>query len=377
MGGNSSKDGKGKKGPRLHKKSEEKLDNFDNYLRTTLEGKNVIKENENTMFLRANGRKYKGLTQEKEGTWKGEFKFIWMGDPQIGFGDESKEIENTQKTVEFINKSFNENHSIKFVIVCGDHTHNFEDVWSKKETLEVNQQKRRQQLDDYKKIWRRLDKNIPLVCVCGNHDVGNSPTEKTIKLYTDEFGDDYFVFWAGGVKFIALNSQLVQHPEESGTLAKEHEDWFEKSVKEDNCRKIVFAHIPPFCWHVEENDTNFNWPQEVRKKWLDRMIDAGVKNMYCAHYHRRAEGTYKDFKVMVTAAVGTSIFTKECPDDVKDELEQANFKISREGFGGLGAEPETSGLYVVTIGENGPSEKWMSISDICEDMDVEKKSTTL
>jgi len=87
--------------------------------------------------------------------------------------------------------------------------------------------------------------------------------------------------------------------------------------------------------------------------------------MYCAHYHRKAEGTYRNLKVMITGAVGTSILTKDIPEDIKgDELGEANFKISFEGFGGLRAEPEISGLYVVTVRKEGLSEKWMSIADI-------------
>jgi len=317
------------------------------------------------MFLRGKGRNYSGLTQETEGKWDGEFEFIWMGDPQIGFADEAQEKENTRRTVKFINERF-EKELIKFVVVCGDHTHNFEDVWSTKESLEVNREKRNAQLRAYKDIWRNLHPKIPLVCVCGNHDVGNVPTGRTIKMYSDEFGDDYLAFWAGGVKFLVVNSQLVQHPEGAQNLALEQEDWFEKELKKDRCTQIVFAHIPPFCWHVDENETNFNWPKDRRMKWLDNMVEVGVRNMYCAHYHRRSEGTYKDLKVMVTGAVGTSIGTKDVPKDLEgDKVKEANFKISREAFGGLNSKPETSGLYVVTIKRGGAaSEKWMSISDL-------------
>jgi len=324
--------------------------------------KSLVKQSD--MFLRGRGRKYVGLDQEAEGKWSGDFDFIWMGDPQIGFDDMTKELENTTRTVEFINKRF-ETRSIKFVVVCGDHTHSFENIWDKNDSLEVNRENRKVQLYNYKNLWSKLNPKIPLVCVCGNHDVGNIPTEETISLYTEEFGDDYLAFWAGGVKFLVINSQLVQHPEGSQTLASQQWDWLDKELKEDKSAPIVFAHIPPFCWHADENDTNFNWPKVRRRKWLDRMVEAGVRNMYCAHYHRRAEGTYKDLKVMTTAAVGTTILTKELPEDVKhDEVQTANFKISREGFGGLSAKPEVSGLYVVTVSKEGPEEKWMSIGDI-------------
>jgi len=337
---------------------------FENWRSSEEKGEilNIGLSEEDEMFYRAKNRGFDRLDKSSEGAWKNNFEFVLLGDPQLGFGDQKKEEEFTDLAVKFINDRF-KNNQIKFVVVCGDHTHNFEEVWNKKLSLEENREIRKKQLAKYKEIWRQLDSEIPLVCVCGNHDVGNKPTKDTIELYTEEFGDDYIAFWAGGVKFITVNSQLVQHPEESGTLAREQEDWFRKQLDAD-CQKIVFCHIPPFCWHPEEKDTNFNWPQERRKKWLDMMDSAGVQNVYCAHYHRQAHGRYKGVKVMVTGALGTSIFTKEAPEAIKQkgEIEVASFKVSFDGFGGLGAKEDKSGLYVVNVGEKKViSEEWMSI----------------
>lgn len=330
----------------------------------------LFEKDDMEMFYRAKNRGFDRLDERSEGVWKNNFEFVLLGDAQLGFNDQKIEEEFTDLAVKFINDRF-ENKEIKFVVVCGDHTHNFEDVWNKKLTIEENRSKRKEQLKKYKEIWRQLNPKIPLVCVCGNHDVGNKPTKETIELYTDEFGDDYIAFWAGGVKFITVNSQLVQHPEESGSLAREQEDWFQKQLEGD-CQKIVFCHIPPFCWHPDEKHTNFNWPQDRRKKWLDMMDAAGVKNVYCAHYHRQAQGKYKGLKVMVTGALGTSIFTKEAPEDIqqKGAIEVASFKVSREGFGGLGPEEDKSGLYVVNVGkEKVISEDWMSILRMRKIMD--------
>lgn len=205
------------------------------------------------------------MTKKEESTWNGAFDFICMGDPQIGMGDQKKEEEFSRWAVEFINSR-----KVKFVIICGDHTHNLEGFWNKASKKE-GRQKRLDQLYAYKTIYSKLDKHIPLVCVCGNHDVGNQPTKETIGLYRDEFGDDYFSFWAGGVKFICLNSQLIQGPDKSQDLAKAHEDWFDMELKRDRRRPrpvhlVVCAHIPPFCFDVEEDETNFNWPKTARRK---------------------------------------------------------------------------------------------------------------
>ena len=44
-------------------------------------------------------------------------------------------------------------------------------------------------------VYKELDKEIPLVCLSGNHDIGEEPTMELIENYKKDFGDDYFSFW--------------------------------------------------------------------------------------------------------------------------------------------------------------------------------------
>ena len=92
----------------------------------------------------------------------------------------------------------------------------------------------------------RIDPSIPLVCVCGNHDVGNTPTPEYIDRYRRRFGDDYFSFWIRGVKCIVLNMQLYSDPSRAGDLLAEQNDWFEKELQDgrDARHILVFGHIP-------------------------------------------------------------------------------------------------------------------------------------
>jgi len=53
---------------------------------------------------------------------------------------------------------------------------------------------------------------IPLLCVCGNHDVGNRPTASSVEAFKKDFGDDYFVFWIDKMKGIVLNTNLYFDP---------------------------------------------------------------------------------------------------------------------------------------------------------------------
>jgi len=322
--------------------------------------------NENVdMFLRAQNREYYGMTEKEESRWRGNYEFICMGDPQFGMGDLKKEKEFSRLAVEFINQR---KHRIRFVVICGDQTHNLEDLWSKGD-IQGGRKKRIDELRAFKMVYSKLDKQIPLVCVCGNHDVGNKPTVKTVQLYKEEFGDDYLSFWCGGVKFLVLNSQIIQGLSQSNELSIAHEKWADEELesKHENepVHSVVMCHIPPFCWDIEEKETNFNWPKEKREMWLDKMLKANVSKVYCSHYHRRAGGIYKDLEVVVSGAVGTHILTKDVPVKFqKSKLDQFNFKLSYEGFGGTEANEDTSGLQVVTVSRKGLSEEWLNITQI-------------
>jgi len=327
------------------------------------------------MFLRAQNREFFGMTESYDSVWTGGYEFICMGDPQFGMGDQKREEEFSRLAVKFINQRKNR---IKFVIVCGDHTHNLEDFWSKGD-LEGGRKKRLQELVAYKDVYSKLDKSIPLVCVCGNHDVGNKPTTETIQLYKNEFGDDYFSFWCGGVKFCVLNSQIIQGLEPSNPLSIAHEKWvdeqFEMKHENEPVHSVVMCHIPPFCWDAEEKDTNFNWPKGKREMWLDKMLKADVKKVYCSHYHRRAGGKYKGLEVVVSGAVGTHIRTKDVPAELRSsKLDAINFKLSYQGFGGTEVNEETSGLQVVSVSREGLNEEWWNIAEIKKEIETNEIS---
>ena len=73
---------------------------------------------------------------------------------------------------------------------------------------------RKEQLVDFRRVFSQIDPDIPLICVCGNHDVGDIPTKETVRIYREQFGQDYFVFWAGGVRFVVLNSQYYMNADD-------------------------------------------------------------------------------------------------------------------------------------------------------------------
>ncbi|KAH9365071.1 hypothetical protein HPB48_010517 [Haemaphysalis longicornis] len=158
--------------------------------------------------VRARNRTYEGLTKETEGTWQGPFFFIQAADTQFGMTESylekkpdprwDKEIALTEKAVEAVNRM---DPKPRFFIVCGDLV----------DAMPGDHRKKPQE-DDWKRVFSKMSSDVSLVCVCGNHDIGNQPTPASVRGYQDSFGDDYFVFWCGGVMCLVLNSQFYEDP---------------------------------------------------------------------------------------------------------------------------------------------------------------------
>lgn len=67
---------------------------------------------------------------------------------------------------------------------------------------------------------------------------------------------------------------------------------------------VVFQHIPFFGSDPEE-ETNFcNIPKDRRLVYLEKLWKAGVRHIFCGHYHKNDGGRYKDMTQIVTAALG-------------------------------------------------------------------------
>lgn len=143
------------------------------------------------------GRTCLRFTKEKEGKWLGPFYFIQGADTQFGLKENwnkvpeeeqswEEEVELSRQAVQAVN---NLRPQPRFFIVCGDMIDAF--PWKKHYKA---------QLKDFQRVFQELDAEIPLLCVCGNHDVGDRPTSESISNYKTIYGDDYYSFWVGGRK---------------------------------------------------------------------------------------------------------------------------------------------------------------------------------
>jgi len=249
-------------------------------------------------------RRHQHFKQDEEAEWDGPFFFVQGADTQFGmiesFNDPAnsswdEEIRLTRASIAKINQM---RPKPKFFVICGDLC----------DALPDKKELRKAQEDDFRKVLSELDPDIPLVCVCGNHDIGNTPTVESIKAYQSSFGDDHFSFWAGGVFFIVINSQFYFDSSQVPELAREHDEWLEAQLKAGASSKhgpVIFQHIP---WFLESPDNTtydyFSIAHSTRMPMLEKLYKAGVRHVFAGHYHRNLLSNYKDMEMVVTSAIG-------------------------------------------------------------------------
>lgn len=241
--------------------------------------------------------------EQRVGQFKEPFYFIQAADSQFGMIDSyihSRPEPGWREEVDLCNQLVDKCNRMvprpKFLIICGDLI----------DSLPASELGQRQMLD-FKSIFQRL--KIPLVCVCGNHDIGDEPTEESLRAYRRQFGEDYFYFTLNGVLFIVINSQFYKHRLNLENYAREQDSWLDGILK--HCKKFthtfVFEHIPWFLENANEPDDYFNINKDIRNHWLEKFYLAGVTKIFCGHYHRNAGGHYKDMELVVTSAIGAQM----------------------------------------------------------------------
>ncbi|XP_031568956.1 serine/threonine-protein phosphatase CPPED1-like [Actinia tenebrosa] len=259
-------------------------------------------------FQKSSNHQYPGFTRDNEGQWKGPFCFIQSADTQLGLIDSWNEVpedeQSWQKEVELTKKAIIAANILtpkpRFFIVCGDLVNAF--PWHKYNDPQV---------EDFKKVFEELDPSIPLVCVCGNHDVGDTPTQQSVHKYRSNFGDDYFTFWVGGVFFIVINSQYFKDGSQVSDIQQKQEQWFDEQLelakKLPTKHTVIFQHIPWFLYNIDEPDQYFNIDLQIRKQMIKKIRDAGIRYVFAGHYHRNAGGFDGDLEMVVTSAIGLQI----------------------------------------------------------------------
>ena len=215
--------------------------------------------------------------------------------------------------------------------------------------------------------------DVGLVCLCGNHDVGNVPTRAGMSLFRGRYGDDYGSFHVAGTRCVVINSQLNNAKEdfwrgckpaaqcdEAAELAKEQDAWLDSL---EPAPTLVFSHIPPFIFAPDEPKGYFNHEPAVRRAVLDRVrrLDANAK-WFTGHFHRNAGGFDQGIEVVVTAATGCVLGWKDGADD-DEKLGLKGFDWSKRA-----CDEHHSGLRLVCVRPGGDvRHKFFPFADVPED----------
>ncbi|RWS24079.1 hypothetical protein B4U80_08093, partial [Leptotrombidium deliense] len=193
------------------------------------------------------------FTSNKAGTeWNGAFFFIHATDPQFGcYANLKRDVHNFEhelnNSVRLINIVNEMRPKPRFLVLTGD----FSDEWPGSDKVV-----RKRQMDAFNRTFSKLgtqtifsfqiDKEIELILVCGNHDVGMIPKPSVIDEYRRRYGDDYYVYTTGGVMFVVINTSYL-YLEINDLLASKQYFWLRRVLSEKDARikhVVVFQHVP-------------------------------------------------------------------------------------------------------------------------------------
>ncbi len=148
----------------------------------------------------------------------------------------------------------------------------------------------REAAEQFKSIAAPL--SVPLHLVPGNHDVGDKrvdwmPAEQVsdrfLEVYRAVFGRDYYAFDRAGLRFVFLDSLLLN----SGlTDEQAQREWLQGQLAEhENKRTFVFMHYPPYIHSVDERGNYDNIDEPARSWLLSQLRLPGVEGVFAGHVH--------------------------------------------------------------------------------------------
>ena len=260
-----------------------------------------------------------------------EFSFVVCADTQYGMATNNLnwevEEEYSRKAIQYINQL---EPAPLFCCICGDLVNMTSNIYQDMDEEECN---RIQDLQnrDMKNTWGRLLKpQIALVCLCGNHDVGNRPTPALIQRYKDSFGDDFLAFWVHSTYHIVLNTNLFSDPTDAIEQYNEQLVWLEQRLQHARDRRathiFVFGHHPWFLFDQNETaesmtsrshfpggsmqDSYFHIPKERRLPVLKLFQEYNVTACFAGHFHQNlVSQTAFGMPMIVTSALSMILQT--------------------------------------------------------------------
>ncbi|VTU17803.1 Calcineurin-like phosphoesterase [Variovorax sp. SRS16] len=133
---------------------------------------------------------------------------------------------------------------------------------------------------------------VPVHLAPGNHDVGDKRVdwmpadqvcESFLKTYRAAFGADYHAFDEGGLRFIVINSLLLN----SGLPDEERQKlWLEDEIERAADKRVfLFMHYPPYI-HSRSERGNYDNVDEPGRSWLLGLMQRPqVEAVFAGHVH--------------------------------------------------------------------------------------------
>lgn len=219
----------------------------------------------------------RGLADSSGPAKKAEpFTFVQMCDTQLGMGGYEHDVMTFNLAVKQINAMLPD-----FVVICGDLVQTAND----------------ESIADFNEIRAKF--TLPCYCAPGNHDVGNQPTEASLKSYREKIGEDYYSIEHKGHTIVIANSQLWKAEVE--VESEKHDAWFRKTLEEARAKGspvIVAVHYPIYLKNPDEEENYYNLPLEKRKEILTLCEENGVVAFLAGHTHKQITNEYKGIQLV-------------------------------------------------------------------------------
>jgi 3',5'-cyclic AMP phosphodiesterase CpdA len=229
-----------------------------------------------------------GINNAQKNNNSSPFFFIQVTDPQFGMYDADKDFGKETELYEIAVSEINRLNP-DFVVITGDL---------------VNDKDNKTQIAEFKRITANIDTKIPVYYSPGNHDIGQSPEQRDIDIFIDNYGHDRFSFRHKKSLFIGINSCLIKA--NAPLLEKKQYDWLEKKLSggRRSGQIILFTHYPFFISQPDEPETYSNIAVETRNRYLALLSEYHVDAVFSGHLHNNATAKFGDIELITTSAVG-------------------------------------------------------------------------
>ena len=284
-----------------------------------------------------------------------DFSFVVCADTQIGMTSLNKEwqteLDYSKQAIQTINTL---QPRPSFCCVCGDLVDMVAGYYAAEHGEAECNRVQDLQNEDWKLTWDEVHPEIALVCICGNHDVGNRPTKATIERFTNAFGDDYLAFWVKQAYHIVLNTALFWDPTGAPDMYQSQLTWLEErlayATQVQASHIFVFGHHPWFLYKEDEtaadltgisprptewgsegtgfDDSYFHVPIQYRKRVMDLFQQHKVTACFSGHFHQNlVSKTSFGMDMIVTSSLSMVFHSNAIPEDFNEPKDTRGLRI--------------------------------------------------